>query len=265
MKLVGIIFGSFFVIFTIILSAYFWGLSIPYKEFESPFTQKRPFKGFVYKNIDIAKEQIKENSDLIIWADIHLTRDKFFIVIDKNDANKNLPLSKNKILNYKLEELRQYLPNLIELPLLLKQFPTQRFILNIIDNVQDIHTDILKVIEPLNIDSRVLIQSDTSVIISSIKELKPMWLYGCSQPDIMRFLSFDSIFILPATPFKGDVYITPVHLLNRFILKQSVFNEIKRRKKLVLIGPIQDKNEYLDAQKFSAIDGYIFDDMNIEK
>jgi hypothetical protein len=108
----------------------------------------------------------------------------------------------------------------------------------------------------------VLIQSDTEIVIKSIKEQKPLWLFGTSRSDVMKIVSFDSIGLGPASPFHGDVFISPLKIMNRAAFNEDVLTEIRRRKKLVILGPLLTEQEIVDARSLKP-DGYIYDNSRL--
>ncbi|MBO9668465.1 MAG: hypothetical protein J7501_16830, partial [Bdellovibrio sp.] len=104
------------------------------------------------------------------------------------------------------------------------------------------------------------IQSEANVVIQAVKDLKPEWIYGTGTPDLMRLMSFDSLWVLPATQFKGDVFVAPFKILNRPAFNDDVIAEMRRRKKRVFLGPIKTEEEFNRARAYNA-DGYITEDL----
>jgi hypothetical protein len=76
----------------------------------------------------------------------------------------------------------------------------------------------------------------------------------------MRMMSFDSMWILPSTQFKGDVFISPFTLLKRPAFNDDIVAEMKRRHKKIFLGPISTKEQLDDAKRLGA-DAYITEDL----
>ena len=91
--------------------------------------------------------------------------------------------------------------------------------------------------------------------------------YGSSQSDRLRMKAFENLApwkagLLPATPFKGDVYFSPLKWRNIEMLTSEIISEMKRRQKHVVIGPINNEEE-LKRAKSLAPDGYLINDANL--
>ncbi|MFZ4405296.1 MAG: hypothetical protein ACOYOK_14440 [Pseudobdellovibrionaceae bacterium] len=184
---------------------------------------------------------------MILWVDVKSDVDSGELFLEHPEDR--LTHSKNSAKPAEAQTLVQAL----------QQWPNQRFILNIVDNVMNIHFTVINSIKDLDPDQRILIQSETDVLLRSIKERKPQWLYGSSRADLMRWLSFQSIGILPATPLKGDVFIVPLNYRpNKASLNPGVIEELLRRNKKLIIGPLKTAEELVQAQNFKA-DGYVID------
>ena len=129
-----------------------------------------------------------------------------------------------------------------------------------VDNTHEVHIAVTKAIENLNPNHRTMIQSDALIILKSIKEIRPEFIYGTSTPDIMRFLVMNSMWIIPSTQFKGDVYVAPFKVQNRPAFNDDVIAEVRRRNKRIYLGPITTAEELSYAQKIKA-DGYIISNL----
>lgn len=248
-----------------------WGLATQYQKFEHAFwTPEGPYWIVRVKTAMEGQRLTQEKADVIFWLDLHETRDHRFLVLPEDTVT--LQLTEKifgaekwrgpQIPRYDLAELRPFFPDAPLLEDIMTEFPNQRFILNLVDNVPDIQFETVKLLQTLNPDKRVLIQSDTDVLLRSIKDLKPLWLYGTSHADIMRLLSFESIGLLSTTPFKGDVFISPLSLKGRSILNENVIEEMRRRKKMTILGPLTGNPDF-EAARQANPDGYLFSTMEI--
>ena len=165
-----------------------------------------------------------------------------------------------KLSEYPWEQINEFYKTTPALKEYYEQFPQTRFVLNLVDNAMDVHVTVVDAISALNPDKRTLVQSEANVVIDSVKTLKPAWLYGTSVPDLARMLTFDSLYILPAIQFKGDVFIAPFRISKRDAFNADIIAEMRRRHKKVILGPLKSAEEYAKAQTYSP-DGYIFESL----
>lgn len=266
MRVVFISAVAIIVLFIVLLISRLWGLGQQYPEFKHPFFEG-PSSPLIIIKINSEKEleeAVRKKPDAGYWLDVESTNDQKIIVFAHDLEQKEMSIQAYrgpKPLAYSFSQLQTVRPEVRELRKILLQYPTQKFILNILDNVVGIHTGLSEHLKGLSPEQRILIQSNYNVILTSLKELEPFWLYGCSQADLMRFLTFESMWILPATPFKGDVYIAPFILVGRPAFHESTLEEIRRRNKKVILGPVLDKKEFDDALRLKS-DGIIVENLS---
>lgn len=252
---------SIIVLFIVLLISRLWGMGQQYSEFHHPFFEGAPSPLIIVKvNTEKAlQEAAQQKSDVAFWLDVETTNDQKIIVFAHDIQAKEMSIQTfrgPKPLAYPFQQLHRMRPEVRELKRILAQFPTQKFVLNILDNVTGIHTGLSENLKGLSPEKRILIQSNYNVILTSLKEIEPFWLYGCSKADLMRFLTFESMWVLPATPFKGDVYIAPFFLVGRPAFHESTLEEVRRRNKKIILGAVLDKKEFDDALRLKA-DGII--------
>lgn len=267
MRILFITIASFIVLGILLLMARIWGMGQTFPVYEHAFfSGPAPIVIVKADTLSKVQEALKLKSDVVIWADVRLSSDKVpFILpavrdrefIDKKAAEQKAnPTAKimtgGKLSEYTWEQINEFYKDTPALKEFYEQFPDTRFVLNIIDNVHDVHTSVVSAIETLKPNPRTLIQSDALVIMTTIKELKPEWVYGTSQPDIMRLLSFDSMWILPSTQFKGDVFIAPFKIMKRPAFNDDIIVEMRRRNKRIFLGPIENESQFADATRYKA-------------
>lgn len=274
MRLLGISAFSIILVAMLLAMTHFWGKSQVYTKYDLPFFQniKTPFEVHKTQNpLQLsppmkaeAKTSISEKIESKIWwLDVSYTLDQKLILLPQNYSQAlSLDILQSEwkgpqATQYNLDFLKKIFGDkLVELNQVISALPQDKFILNILDNVFDLHTGIINYLSPLNVDSRVLIQSDTLVVMTSIKEKKPEWAFGSSHADIMKLLSMNSMWILPAGTFKGDAYITPLEIKSRSVVNSDVITEMKRRYKTVIIGPIYNNIDHVEALRLQP-DGVI--------
>jgi hypothetical protein len=125
-----------------------------------------------------------------------------------------------------------------------------------VDNVADAHLRLIEAIEGLKPNARTLVQSDALILMTAVKDSKPEWVFGTSVPDLMRLMTLDSMYVLPAVLFKGDVFISPFTIIKRPAFNDDIIAEMHRRKKRIFLGPIENAAQLEKAKSLNAT-GYI--------
>ncbi|MBC7372012.1 MAG: hypothetical protein H7326_10625 [Bdellovibrionaceae bacterium] len=254
-----------FILFIALLITRFWGAGQQYADFQHPFfNNASPVIFIKAKSEADITEAIAAKADVAIWLNVETTHDKKVIVFSKEFLQSEMSLESYRgprSMAYDLQKLQLIHPEMKELREVLTKFPKQRFLLNLMDNVDHVHLWLTEATKGLKGEKRFILQSDYNVVLSSIKEIEPFWLYGSSQADLMRFMAFESMWILPAAPFNGDVFVSPFKLLKRPAFSDDIITDLRRRKKKIVLGPAVDKAEFDDASRLKA-DGIVVDKLS---
>ena len=267
MRVLLISLGSIALLVIMLATARFWGLGLPYQEFKHPFFSQRAIYTVQVENLGQAADAIKADPDVVLWVDVRMTRDQKLFVLSQTTANSFLKPENMgsdfrgaKTYMYDWAQLKTYFTEAKPLADFVSQFPTQRFIVNVIDNQYEIHEILAKEIKNYAPEKRILVQSETDVILKSVKEKEPFWLFGTSLPELTRLVTFSSIGLEPAIAVRGDVIISPLRLHERKFINEQVLSEMKRRLKKVLIGPVKNDAELNQAVSLfqkNLVDGFI--------
>lgn len=262
-------------VFLVILTTRIWGQGQSYNSLEHVFlTGATPYVIVKAETLPSIEQAIALKSDAIIWLDARVSADNFIFLLNKSEDQRFLAMKKKeqeanpnsfilkggKLSHYAWEEINAFYKETPVLKEVYLKFPTQRFIVNLVDNSMDVNAALVSALKDTNADERTLVQSSTLVVMTSTKELKPEWLYGTSQADLMRLMSFDSMWVLPSTQFKGDVFIAPFSLLKRPAFNDDIISEIQRRHKKIFLGPVTSEAEFQNASRLNA-DGFITDNL----
>jgi hypothetical protein len=264
MRVVILSLGAVLILFISVLITRFWGQGQQFVDFQHPFFQAAsPLYIIKAKQESDIDEALTAQPLAGIWLDVETTLDKKVIVFTRDFSEKELSMEAYrgpKSMAYDFQRLKNIRPEIKELKEVIAQYPQQHFILNILDNVENVHVAITQALKGLHAEKRILLQSNFNIVMSSIKELEPFWLYGCSQADLMRFLTFESMWVLPAAPFKGDVFISPYKLMNREAFNEEILQDVRRRKKKIVLGPILQRTDFADALRLKA-DGIVIENL----
>lgn len=272
MRLLLISIGSIGICLSILMGTRIWGLGQAHTPFQHAFTEaKTPWIAIQANNAEEIREIVARYPESIIVLPVRVSKDfKLYLGDNRRDpeflnakhqqqvANPQQQILKGgRISDYPLADIEEFFGAVPLLESTLKEFPQQRFILQIIDNAEGVHVVLRDSLRPLLINNQLLINSTADVIMTATKEQVPEWLYGSGHGDLMRLLSFESIGLEPAAPFKGDVLVAPLTILERPAINLNVVKEVRRRHKKVIIGPLSSEKDW-DLAKSLEPDGYIF-------
>jgi hypothetical protein len=230
MRLIAVTLGTIGFLFMLMGTAFFWGHGQVFPRFENAFfNHQRPWLILSWQSAI----KLKKNSETIIWIDVARAPDQTLI----SDEGKLLTD-------------------------VLRQFPRNRVIINIISNVTDIDQQMLAVTKDLQKQERVLFQSEFDVVLRAMKDTFANVPYGSSQSDRMRFSIFESMApwrsgLLPATPFRGDAFITPLRWKTIDLVSEEIAKELKRRQKFLILGPLFTADELKRAESLGPDGFYI--------
>lgn len=229
MRILSLTIGTLFVIAIALATTHFWGLGRDFTEFKSPFfaDPKTPWVALPIEN----EKFILENPQSILWLDVARNDKDELVVIPWLEA-RELKLSESPV-----EKADRTL-----LSKALEKFTKNRIVINVVSNKENIHEQLSALIGKVA-DGKFLFQSEFINVLTSLKELLPRQVYGTSQPDRMRFRVFDSLGILTAAPFKGDVYVASPFWRTQQLVDENLRAEIKRRKKKMILGPLLTKED----------------------
>lgn len=266
MRLLAISIGSLLVVGSILMILRLWGLSLPVNDYQSEFFHTtEPWLGFNVTTEAELTQALEKKQDVVLFFNLRVSADHVLYVQAPEifeSALAHTQFKKEdykgpKPSNYEFSFLKKEFPGIFSIEDVFQKYPQQRLILNLMDNARDIHTDAVNLIRKYKLGNKIIIHSQVDVILKSIKELEPLWLYGTSQAEVTRLLSLDSLGVLPAASMRSDVFIVPLKIMNRPVFTESLNQELLRRKKKIMLGPLLSLEEFESAQKFK-VNGYIF-------
>lgn len=259
------------------MGARIWGLGQSYPPFEHAFTSKpTPWVGVWIENTEQALQVSKQVPDAILMIPVRVSKDFKLFVMDgskDHDFLKHLAeeqtkhpqtqiLKGSRLSDYDLNTIESFFGTQLKLEDLLKAFPSNRFILHVLDNAEGVHVVLRDALKPLLINDKILINSDADVVISATKEQVPEWLYGTGHGALMRLMTFQSLHLEPAVQLKEDVAVAPLTILDRPAINQEVVNEVHRRNKKVILGPLINAEQMSAARQMNP-DGFIFKNLDL--
>jgi hypothetical protein len=245
MRVIFVSLGVLFVVFLCVLITKFWGKSQSFVDYSHPFTASAPADlRFVKPSYEKLEAAIESESPLFL--DVGITRDGK-LVLPKADFKK-------PIRNADLSEIKDQV-------LLLSDFSeklrSRRIIFNILDSVIAVHEVFVHGMKEIGYEKgeNFLVTSEYEQPVKTLKELMPSWLYGSSRPEILKIMAMQSMFVLEAATIRADFVIHPLMIRKQKFFNDDLLNELKRRHKRFIVGPIspQDEAEARLLQPFAVI------------
>ena len=235
MRFLTTIVGALIAVLMALGTVYFWGIGQVHPKYDHPFFKSATPWLAVPVAWTLGAKPMKLPKNTIRWVDVHRNAAGVLIAAMADESRELVTLVQNT-------------PG------------HERWILNILDNADSIDRQLAEVLKPWLDKQDFLIQSDIDVVLRSTKEELATVPYGSSQSDRMRFSSFLGMAPWPnglvaATPFHGDVYISPLMWKKVRLVDPEVCEEIKRRQKSLIIGPLSTQAEW-DLAQSRAPDGY---------
>jgi hypothetical protein len=185
---------------------------------------------------------------LFLYLKLYLSRDSEWIVFEKNtvlNQQKELrPL--NALTASELDALG--VPTLEKV---LAANPGRTFLFYIEDSTVRAFDKIVSLVKKYNLGEKVLIGSNYQVVLSAVRKLEPMWLYGASTPELSKLRFFTSIFLEPLATTNSDFFIFSDIPNDRLVA------ELRKRKKYFIFKP---KDTNLNADISHKSDGLILKD-----
>lgn len=243
MRLIGLTFITFVFLALIAITIHFWGLGQNKKNFEHPWDQMpKPWRVVSLQLIE------KASPKDFIWIDVVESAEKniFSIQTGEFEASKK-----------SWTELELKNKGITPLKKALEKAAGHNLILNVLSNTENLDLRLSEMI-PKELRDKVLIQSPYDVILSSLKKQQPLWLFGISDAERVRMRTFESLWLLPAAPFEGDVYVGTFFKKKVELLSENIVSEIKRRGKKLIVGPLKSKEE-LELALRLGVDGVLID------
>lgn len=275
MRIFFITLCSLIAVAILIFMARIWGLGQSYPLYDHAFFNgPTPLLILKVDSLEKAQQAVELRPDVVLWLDVRFSREKTVFVLPpakdrefldakqkEQEKNPQTPiLISGRLAEYPWQQIQDFFKSTPTLLEFYQQFPKTRFIVNVIDNVGEAHTTLVEVLKDSKPNQRTLVQSDVLVLMTAIKEIKPEWVYGTSTPDLMRLMTFDSMYVLPSTQFKGDVFIAPFTIMKRPAFNDDIITEMRRRNKRILLGPIQSESQFAEASRLK-VEGYITENL----
>lgn len=264
-----------FVSFIFFLIIKLWGQSQTHVIYKHPFfppAQTTPLKFKVLNPVTLQQQNLEEtlNSFDGYYFNLAMTEDQQLILINSKYNSEgqieNLPYYK-----YQSKKLIELQSNKPEDPILFSKvylniqntlkdkIKEKKYIFNLIDNPLQMVTVFSSTIKELGLQSgdQFLVVASYEPPMKMLKEDQPTYLFGSTEPEILKIKSMEGMHLIEAAQLRADVIIHPLKYYKQDFFTPDLVNEMRRRYKKIIIGP-NSKSDLPVIEKLNP-DGYIID------
>ena len=254
MRVIVAIIISLFVTTLVFFTIKFWGLSLPYSDYKHPFydtTEIVVFKKPTFANVEKAITTTTDN----LYLDVANTRDQKLVIIPTNN-DQSMDHTKD-IRNKQYAEVEKDVLLLAKYKDFLQK---RKLILNINENAIGGHLIFTDHVKSLGFEKgdSILITTPYETLSKTIKEILPTFLYGTTQPEILKLKAMESLNLIEAATMRADILIYPLTYYKQPFYTEKLQAELKRRFKRTIVGPISP-SEVEEAKKLNPF-GIIIQD-----
>lgn len=202
---------------------------------------------FIKPKFENVEKNLKEKE--FLFLDVVVTGDQKLVVPKRawNQAEKPIRYST-------LNELKDGVLILQDHKEILHQ---KKIIFNIAENSAAVHENFVHNMKELGLEKgeNFIVLSPYEAPIKSLKELAPAYLYGTTQPEILKILAMSSMYLIEAANIRADLIIHPLQIRKQTFFTEDLLKEISRRQKRIIVGPITaaEKDEAVKLNPYGLI------------
>jgi hypothetical protein len=94
-----------------------------------------------------------------------------------------------------------------------------------------------------------IVTSQYEAPVKALKEAAPALLFGSTEPEILKILAMQSMYILEAVSIRADIIIHSLKIKNHDFFNDEIVAELKKRHKRIIVGPVATSEEIAQARK----------------
>lgn len=221
-----------------------WGASQPYIAYSHPLYET-PGQPLVFQVLtpDNLTEGLKQTP--AVYLNIAVTRDQKLIVIDRFFENEK-QIEQNKTFKYNNKNFSDLTSDHPKSAVLLEQFKDQLQGKKIIFNMQDnplqstiVFANIMKILG-MEDGHNFIFVSPYDPPAKDLKSFAPTYLFGSTEPEILKIKALESLRLIEAAQFRADIVIHPLTYYKQPFFTENLIQELKKRHKKFIVGPLQD-------------------------
>lgn len=190
--------------------------------------------------IENHESQSTKSAPHIAFARLFLSKDGSWVVAEKNFVGPQ----RQSVNSLTLNDLKAHKVESIESWVQMHPAPSYYFFIE--DSGGQNLEAISKLIRDKKLEQSVLIGSHYANIITKMRKIEPLWLYGAPTSEVSRLRFFSSLFLEPLATLNSDFVVIDKIPNPRFL------SELKKRKKKFIFQP---KNKPIDAELSQKSDG----------
>lgn len=243
MRIIVVTICSLLVFFLGLLTVKFWGKAQTYAEYPHVMLQGQgaPIEFFKPSYAQL-NESLASNKNLFL--DVTVTFDQKLVIPKRKFVATEKPIKL-----FKYDEIKNDVLLVVDLK---EQLNKRKIIFNMVDNARAIHETFIYDLKAMGMDKGdgFIVTSQYEAPIKALKELAPAFVYGSTQPEVLKIVAMQSMHVLEAVSIRADVIIHPLKIRNQLFYNDEIIQELKRRHKKIIIGPI-GPDELLSAQQLN--------------
>ncbi len=242
MRLFFSVFISLFVSAVFFFTVKFWGQSQRYIDYNHAFYSNVQAPLIFEKSTEkTLVENLQSNKNL--YLDIAITLDQQIVLPLQSENTKFRSVNFNDVKSSAV---------------LMSDYATQlngrRFILNLIENPIAGPDIILNELKKMGFDkeNNFVFTSPYDAQMKDLKEKAPAYLFGTTNPEILRIKSMESVYLMEASVFRSDIVIHPINFYREAFFTETLLKDLKRRFKRFIVGPIKPE-QIEEAKKLNPL------------
>ncbi len=242
MRLFFSVFISLFVSAVFFFTIKFWGQSQRYIDYNHAFYSNVQAPLIFEKSTEkTLVENLQSSKNL--YLDIAITLDQQIVLPLQSENTKFRSVNFNDVKSSAV---------------LMSDYATQlngrRLILNLIENPIAGPDILLAELKKMGFDkeNNFVFTSPYDAQMKDLKEKAPAYLFGTTNPEILRIKSMESVYLMEASVFRSDIVIHPLNFYHEAFFTETLLKDLKRRFKRFIVGPIKPE-QIEEAKKLNPL------------
>ena len=231
MRIIVVTICSLVVFFLGLLTVKFWGKAQTYPVYNHAMLQAQsaPIE-FFKPSYEHLNESLASTKNLFL--DVTVTFDQKLVI-----PRRKFVATEKPIKLFKYDEIKNDVMLVVDLK---EKLVKRKIIFNLVDNARAIHETFIFDLKAMGMDKgdSFIVTSQYEAPIKALKELAPAFVYGSTQPEILKIVAMQSMYVLEAVSIRADVIIHPLKIRNQLFFNDEILQELGRRHKKIIIGPI---------------------------
>ena len=210
-----------------------WGQSQVFIDYQHPFltTESRPVVFTIPKD-NWTLEDLADPSKKNLYLNFGVTQDEITVILRKPIHQVRTKLFADIQADvYTADQIKSALQN-------------KKIIFNVLENPIGGPEFFVEFIEKIGFQEarNFLVLSPFEAPMKYLKERQPAYLYGTTQPEILRIKALESIWLIEASTFRADMVVHPEYYYKREFFTDKLRTELQRRFRPFIVGPIPSEN-----------------------